>query len=938
MDTSYVEFEDTSRRRFLSHFKTNKSPSSKSRQISSRSVESFGHVYASDKDLPPVPKIPSAWTQFVPSRSNTSDSVATSSSSPGAIIESPRSFSSTAATSPGIPRKPVGLADEYLHAAPTTQDIPPPQPTADAAIRVSTVLDEHVAEQVMTRGLPPTSTSDRAQMAQKLDVMIYGATKNLAHAQTLVEGVMASAVWQAGKSVAGSLLQPAKDLVPILDIVAVYIPPIMVAKSIFSVFVKLETDKHDNDAKVDVVLLTMTDFWTALFDLKIIFESADAFKASLEKFLADVCKTMNDFGNFRDVYYKHGHIARTIRSGTYKQKLVEFAQAFVNHKSELQLLLTQTSALTIKKVDLKVDDLSSKMDVLLRFIQQQSPLEQSVSKKIARYGGEERALNDPRALAEIAHGDFHLTLTPQQQQQIMHVLHSDMETLLKSNAAMFQLKIEETQRAIQKAVERSTETILLHLDAGPHSMIRDEDIQALWKGTKWRLSCKTRHFVDAVHHYFSHKFAEHRHASGTPHPDQWTLKFLRKVIFQPTIGDAIDEDGSGYVSVYEVNHFFKFCPEGWTPTQWLCYSAAGWYENNVYYRNKCMELLTAIQHSTKRLLPVNRKHLKSSGYLKTSCLQGVFLIVDSLNTETSRYRGEDLRDEYDALNPYRLQILDEDVKRIRGRLEQTGYQLDSPEEVAAIISTSRIELRILCLVYLLLERHAHILQLAENLILSEREFLLMTWSMNNTVAAFGLRYMSLAEGWRQQRRDAVLQVQCFASGIFESWHAQWGFDTQGVVSESPLGDTTYEWKHDTEARSDGANKSRDPADFLAFPLPKQPSAEELKRMRRAVLNPLRIGGVKKPSSSQRRNSKRRAVQVSHPVGPRAQGSWAFRRRMHQDRGCRSTPHYIRQLARYSSSLSSKDKTTRSSSRLIATRLSKRWRSQTCGIERPRSSR
>ncbi|KAF8904575.1 hypothetical protein CPB85DRAFT_966104 [Mucidula mucida] len=714
----------------------------------------------------------------------------------------------------------------------------------------------------MTRGLPTDTETDHAQMAQKLDVMIYGATQNLAHAQTFVEGVMASAVWQTGKSVAGSLLQPAKDLVPILDIVAVYIPPIMVAKSIFSVFVKLETDKHDNDAKVEVVLLTMTDFWTALFNLKIIFESADTFKSSLEKFLADVCKTMNDFGNFRDVYYKHGLIARTIRSGTYKQKLLEFAQAFVNHKGELQLLLTQTSALTIKKVDLKVDDLSSKMDVLLRFIQQQSPLEQSVSKKIARYGGEERALNDPRALAEIAQSDFHVTLDPQQQQQIMHFLHSDLETLLTSNAAMFHLKIEETQRVIQKAVERSTDTILLHLDAGPHTMIRDDDIQALWKDMKWRLSCKTRHFVDAVHHYFSHKFAEHRHTTGTPHPDQWTLKFLRKVIFQPTIGDAIDEDGSGYVSVYEVNHFFKFCPEGWTPTQWLCYSAAGWYENNIYYRNKCMELLTAIQHSTKRLLPVNRKHLKSSGYLKTSCLQGVFLIVDSLNTETSRYRGEDLRDEYDALNPLRLQILDEDVKRIRGRLEQTGYQLDSSEEVAAIISTSRIELRILCLVYLLLERHAHILQLAENLILSEQEFSLMTWSMSNTVAAFGLRYMSLAEGWRQQRRDAVLQVQCFASGIFESWHAQWGFDNQGVLSE-------LEWKHETEARPDGEKMSKDPADLLAFPLPKQPSGEELRRMKRAVSNPLRIGGEKKRSSSQRNNSmKRRNVQASHPVGPR----------------------------------------------------------------------
>lgn len=95
----------------------------------------------------------------------------------------------------------------------------------------------------------------------------------------------------------------------------------------------------------------------------------------------------------------------------------------------------------------------------------------------------------------------------------MHFLHSDLETLLTSNAyarslssivnadvrsAMFHLKIEETQRVIQKAVERSTDTILLHvcfplaksthiqksvkLDAGPHTMIRDDDIQALWKG------------------------------------------------------------------------------------------------------------------------------------------------------------------------------------------------------------------------------------------------------------------------------------------------------------------------------------------------------------------------------------------------------------------------------------------------------------------------
>jgi hypothetical protein len=37
----------------------------------------------------------------------------------------------------------------------------------------------------------------------------------------------------------------------------------------------------------------------------------------------------------------------------------------------------------------------------------------------------------------------------------------------------------------------------------------------------------------------------------------------------PAIGDAIDEDGSGYISVLETNRFFCSKPEGWTSPQWL---------------------------------------------------------------------------------------------------------------------------------------------------------------------------------------------------------------------------------------------------------------------------------------------------------------------------------------------------------------------------------
>lgn len=37
----------------------------------------------------------------------------------------------------------------------------------------------------------------------------------------------------------------------------------------------------------------------------------------------------------------------------------------------------------------------------------------------------------------------------------------------------------------------------------------------------------------------------------------------------PAIGDAIDEDGSGFISLYETKDFLSQCPEGWSTPEWL---------------------------------------------------------------------------------------------------------------------------------------------------------------------------------------------------------------------------------------------------------------------------------------------------------------------------------------------------------------------------------
>ncbi|KAJ7596210.1 hypothetical protein C8J56DRAFT_396992 [Mycena floridula] len=564
----------------------------------------------------------------------------------------------------------------------------------------------------------------------------------------------------------------------------------------------------------------MTSFWFTLCDLKIVFDSSDTLKASIKTFLQDVCQTMNDFGNFRDIYYMHGHFARVIRSQTYKTRLTEFAAKFKAHQEKLRDLLTQQTALGVAQIGKNVVEVSKKFDMLLSFMNQRTPFEDRVRQKIEEIGGEDKAIRNTRFLTEIAEKDFNQTLTP----QIKTALRTDLNELLQANFAMFELKVQAAQKSIEKSIERSTDTILLHMESGPHNLIDDEDIKTVWKNMKWRISCKARHFVDAVHQHFAHKYSKHRQTTGFAHPEQWTLKFLGRVIFQPTIGDAIDEDGSGYISVHEVNHFFKSRPKKWSSSQWLAFCAVGWYQNNLFYRDRCMDLLKSMETSARNVLPENRKAFKP--YMKSGCIPEVWLIVDSLNIV--KYRGDDLRQEYEALDPLRFQIMDMEMRQLFSRLQATKYQLDTPEGVSAVMGTTRTEAGVLCLLYLLLERHRKIIELAEKHVLLDREFETMIASVHNVAFTFGMRYHNLTEGWRQQRLDTLLQVQCFSGGIFESWH-QHVMEASGAEADIPDPQLYTHSRHNTIL-----DENRDvetPNDLLVFGLPPQPASDSGRRYR-----------------------------------------------------------------------------------------------------------
>ncbi|KAJ3866510.1 hypothetical protein EV359DRAFT_62277 [Lentinula novae-zelandiae] len=672
------------------------------------------------------------------------------------------------------------------------------QENGQSVIDESSMLDRNVAPALFVAEGLKTDTP-HPHHKHSIEVMkniAFGGATHLKEAEEALDQFTASPVWTEGKEIAETLLEPAKDVVQLFDALTPLVPMFIIAKSVFVVIVQKELDQRQNDKN-------MTKFWYTLCDSDIVFKVQSKPYQNFHELTEKVVGKMNDFGNFQNLYRKHGHIGNlynfwfapnsklsvlvhTMKSGAYKIQITDFIDTFKDFQNQLQQLLTQVSALTINTVNEKTDVLNQKLDVVIAAIKSLTPAES----------------RSTRFLNEITESEFGIKVTP----QLKSILREDLASQLKSNEAMFKLQLETTQRDLEQSMERNTDAILTKLDAGPHELIRDEDIRQIWKGNdpdmKWRLSCKTRHFVDAsaLHHYYVQKFTQYRKMTGETHKDQWTLRFTGRVIFQPAIGDAIDMDASGYVSIDEVNRFTAHCPLNWSIPVFL-----------AHCRERCLDALQKIDHRAKRMLPPNRKHLRP--YFQDGCLPEIWYIVDSLNTDTFKYQQEDMRFQFEKLASYRKEFMQATYTRLQNNLVNVKYRM-----------------MVLPLLMLLLERHAKIFETADNFILSDREFQDMTTSMQSIVYAFGRRYSILTEGWRQQRFDIPLQMSCFSYGIFVNWHTHFSlipFEHSDLHLQEympRLNDLSQNVAH-----GPGPVK-----DLLTYDLPLQPNAEELRRLRSSL--------------------------------------------------------------------------------------------------------
>ena len=148
--------------------------------------------------------------------------------------------------------------------------------------------------------------------------------------------------------------------------------------------------------------------------------------------------------------------------------------------------------------------------------------------------------------------------------EINYAIRTPLTQILAKNEAIWSFKLDHTTNELKAHIDKSTSVILralAHAQAsnhandtqkgkeGPHSRINDPELRSIWFAEKWRGSVLASAFFQALQDYFLEAEEE-----GAGENEGWARTFLG-MGWRIGLEGVVDRDGSGYVSVSEVNRW-----------------------------------------------------------------------------------------------------------------------------------------------------------------------------------------------------------------------------------------------------------------------------------------------------------------------------------------------------------------------------------------------
>ncbi|THV00737.1 hypothetical protein K435DRAFT_718738 [Dendrothele bispora CBS 962.96] len=594
-------------------------------------------------------------------------------------------------------------------------------------------------------------------------------------------------------------------------------PFISAAVVAFKLVITLNVTRGENTRKVIGLKVQMQNTMVALFQLRHMRDpdvrgpDNITIQDRMQGLIHILAKDIEETGSFCDHYLKKGFLAKTLKSQIYERRLARYADRFVYHRQNLEFEMNKHAALGIDTANTKLDSQSSQLtaisshleDMLALMKRLETPRERELGKFIKEKGGPHVCVQNNQLLMELIEmsGEGLGSITSSRSGDpekdlasakwaLSRELEENLDVALTKNWMLFEKKLEAQGRQMKVFFESSLrqegEHIISTILAGAHERIVDPDMQAIWRDMGWKSSVKARHFVLALQDYFTQKFKieaannlgnsaylspastisllslfSNAFSSSTNIPrERWAVAHIHVAHVQPIL-EAIDDDGTGFISINEVNTFVGSRPDGWSLPLWICYWAAGWHASIHKYQSKIYSLIQRMFYiyNLVGVLPANRRSI-----LEYLCHYS-FTRIDFLLRSTRKPESTVTEDH--ALRKLMEVYTETEEDRLEKGLETFGYEIDTADTVELITGPGRIERFVYPLLYLLLKRQLKVMYLACDHVLDPEEFIAFNGTLMSIFGAVDERIAVLTSIFRQTHSDVRDRLGNFAFGMLQ---------------------------------------------------------------------------------------------------------------------------------------------------------------------------
>ncbi|KAF9041886.1 hypothetical protein BDZ89DRAFT_1059909 [Hymenopellis radicata] len=632
----------------------------------------------------------------------------------------------------------------------------------------------------------------------------------------------ASATFSIVKDQISSFTDNSKILMSVLDEVAKAHPFIQVAVSLFKAAVMLEIRRRENDDKVLALNLAMYDMMSVMRLLQQITNArhqgpdGQTVEDRLRRRMVDIIESIKRCAKLCDSYQKRRTAVKILTSFKWEGKFTDLALQFSEHKAGLQFDLQIHASLQLSAANVTLATVNDNVAIIMKmvFTLMRTPEERELMAFITSKGGADKVVKDDALLnallskqkVEKGRGDSRAKLGRAEPtltvKDLREEINKDVEQVLEGNAKTFaekfeaqRLQIEEVKVTIRHESDRVIDAVL----AGPHERIKDQDLYHIWKEMGWKGSVKARHFVMALHDYFTerkqHAVNDQDHALtqirqiardttsadtkvqeitqvAQQAPDMavddlWALEYVNVFRVQPLI-EALDDDVSSFVTVAEVNIFTAARPLGWRGVtlpfallRWIAYWTIGFeFSINWYYR-RIIRLIDEVSKQSKKVLPLNRKIVND--FIQSHSVSFIDDLCNGLQSATA-FDGVDW-DNNPLFDRFKSYILEEE-QRMEKMLRTVTYNLDDENMLTLVTGGGRPEKYIMPLVYLLLRRALHVIEIAAHTTLNRDELSIVQDSLATARSAVWSRIGTLRAVCQLQNLNPDEQLKKFFSGMY----------------------------------------------------------------------------------------------------------------------------------------------------------------------------